>query len=396
MKSATFEVSIAKLTYGGDGLGRHMGKVVFVPFSAPGDRLLVRAVEEKKNFVRARIVRIIEPGPGRSAPVCPYFEKCGGCQWQHIGYERQVAAKRQILEELLHHRFPETHGIPISMRACPRPYGYRSRARMQVRESEPKNVIGFFRCRSHAVEDVDQCPLFTSILNKALDTLRRRVIEGTRFPQEVDLLASEEEDVWTGTAATGESEGKAITKKAGMFKYSVTAAAFFQANDLMTEQLAEIVRSCAKGSGSGLALDLFAGVGLFTIPLAAEFSRVVAVESAPEASRLCAINSAGAGMNNIDPICADVLQYLESDEISPLPDLVVLDPPRTGAGVEVMRRIKELKPRTIVYVSCDPQTLARDLSVVSPGDYRIDMVEGLDMFPQTYHFETFVRLTAGS
>lgn len=396
MKPATFEVSIAKLTYGGDGLGRHMGKVVFVPFSTPGDRLLVRAVEEKKNFVRARIVRIVEPGPGRSAPVCPYFEKCGGCQWQHIVYEQQVAAKRQILEELLHHRFPETHEIPISMRACPRPYGYRSRARVQVRMSEPNRVIGFFRCRSHAVEDIDQCPLFTSTLKKALDSLRRRVIEGARFPQEVDLLASEEEDAWACTPATGESEDKTIAKKAGTFRYSVTAAAFFQANDLMTERLIEIVRSCAKGAGSGLALDFFAGVGLFTIPLAGEFSHVVAVETVPEASRLCAINSAGAGMNNIDTVCADVLQYLESAEISPPPDLVVLDPPRTGAGAEVMRRIRELKPRTIVYVSCDPQTLARDLSAVSPGDYRIDMVEGLDMFPQTYHFETVVRLTARS
>ena len=152
-------------------------------------------------------------------------------------------------------------------------------------------------------------------------------------------------------------------QKAGMFRYSVTAAAFFQANDLMTEQLAEIVRSCTTGSGSGLALDLFAGVGLVTIPLAAEFSRVVAVESAPEASRLCAINSAGAGMNNIDPICADVLQYLESGEISPLPDLVVLDPPRTGAGGGDATDQRARRERS--YVSCDPQTLARDLSVVS-------------------------------
>jgi 23S rRNA (uracil1939-C5)-methyltransferase len=403
----TFEVTVEKLVYGGMGFARHQGKVVFVPFSAPGDRLLVRRVEEKKTFVRAEIVRILKPGSGRVDPVCPHFAKCGGCHWQQLDYPHQVRAKQQILEEVFHHRFPQTRKLPIAMMACAQPLAYRSRARMQMRGAGPGASVGFFRCGSHSVEDVESCPLFRGSLNEALNSLRQYKLKVTNSkPQEMDLACSEEEDAWA-TAHTEPTAGSGIAtplgerrtdvvlrRKIGEFTYSVTASVFFQANDFVVPELVATVQESAKHAGNGSALDLFAGVGLFSLPLARQFARVVAIENSPAAARLCSQNAKDAGLTNIQSICSDVFAWLKSqDESGQAPfDLVVLDPPRTGAGAETLEQIRKLAPKNIIYVSCDPQTLVRDLAMLSPGDYKISSVQGLDMFPQTYHFETVVQL----
>jgi 23S rRNA (uracil1939-C5)-methyltransferase len=408
--SKTLVVTIEKLVYGGAGFGRHQGKVIFVPFSAPGDRLLVRPVEEKKTFIRAKIIRILKPGRGRVAPVCPYFGKCGGCQWQQLEYARQVEAKRQILEEIFHHRFPQTHEIPITMKACPHPYGYRSRARVQLRGSGFRASVGFFRCGSHSVEDIESCPLFRPSLNEALSSLRQyklRVDTDARS-QEMDIACSEEEGTWA-TARTGAAVREGITtlmgtrrredvilrRRIGEFLYFVTAHVFFQANDFMISELVELVRKCAKNAGRKSALDLFAGVGLFSLPLALQFEKTIAVEDSSSASRLCLSNAKAAGLSNIQPICSGVSAWMESVGVPAHPkfDLIVLDPPRTGAGPAIMGKIKDWAPKSILYVSCAPLTLSRDLAQISPLDYRIDLVAGLDMFPQTYHFETVVHLS---
>ena len=404
-----FELTIEKLVYGGSGLGRHQEKVVFVPFSVPGDRLLVRPVEEKKTFIRGEIVRILKPGKGRVPPVCPYFEKCGGCHWQQLEYSRQVEAKRQILEEIFHHRFPQTREFPITMRACAQPFAYRSRARVQLRGSGPKASVGFFRSGSHSIQDIEHCPLFRPALNEALGSLRqfKLKVDTDSSPQEMDMACSMEEDTWA-TAHVGADADEGIStlfgtrrreevilrRKIGEFLYSVTASVFFQANDFMVSELVAIVRESAKGAGNGSALDLFAGVGIFSLPLARQFAKVVAVENSPAACRLCSTNASAAGFSHIQVVCADVYAWLKS-ELPPGPhkfDLILLDPPRTGAGADIMGQIRERAPETILYVSCDPQTLSRDLTKISTCDYRIDLVEGLDMFPQTYHFETVVRL----
>jgi 23S rRNA (uracil1939-C5)-methyltransferase len=409
----TFEMTIEKLVYGGAGIGRHQGKVIFVPFSAPGDRLSVRPVEEKKTFIRAEIVRILKAGSGRVRPVCPHFEKCGGCQWQQLEYSRQVEAKRQILEETFYHRFPQTRELSIKMRACAQPFEYRSRARMQLRGSGPGASVGFFRLGSHAVEDVESCPLFRKSLNEALGSLRqfKRKVDTDAKPQEMDMACSEEEDTWA-TARAGESADEGISilpgtrrreevilrRKVGEFLYSVTAPVFFQANDFMVPELVALVRESAKNAGNDSALDLFAGVGLLSLPLARQFAKVVAVENSPSACRLCSRNAATAGLGHVQAVCADASAWMESEGASARPqfDLIVLDPPRTGAGPGIMERIGAWAPKMIIYVSCDPQTLLRDLAKIAPRDYRIDLVEGLDMFPQTYHFETVVRLVKQS
>ncbi len=406
-----FEVTIDKLVYGGAGLGRHDGKVVFVPFSVPGDRLVVRAVEQKKNFARAAFLRIIEPGEGRTAPPCTHFGRCGGCQWQQIEYTKQVDTKRTILEELVHHRFPETGSLRIGMRPAPQPYGYRSRARVQIRGFGTNTSVGFYRFESHAIEDVSSCPLLRPTLSAALDSVRETRRRGQSDPgvQEIELVSSEEEGRWASAeAGLAEEEGfsalgKPADKPEGSpllhhsvagFQYRVSPSVFFQANDFMLEELVSELRNLAALPRSASALDLFSGVGLFTLPLAQQFRQVVAIESSQEACRLCELNATTAGFDNIRVNCTDVGSWMGSlSSVAPPGfDLVVLDPPRRGAGPVVMRYLTQWAPETIIYVSCDPQTLCRDVALLPPRDYRIDFVEGLDLFPQTYHFETVMRL----
>ncbi len=407
----TFETEIEKLVYGGSGLGRFRGKVVFVPYSAPGDRLLVRTVQEKKNFIRAEIEKILVPAPCRVEPACPYFGSCGGCHWQHLEYPRQVEAKLRILEEICRHRLPQTRDIPIRMKACTQPMGYRSRARLQVRDSESRRTLGFYRAGSHSVEDIASCPLLRPPLNRALQSLRnfKSDTDIETDMHEIDIVGSHEEDRWTATpvrsndtlkrAHSGDRRITAPTevllkRKVGGFLYSVAASVFFQANDFMVSDLVQLVRELADDTGHKAAADLFSGVGLFSIPLASEFKSMIAVEDFPAASRLCRENASAAAVDSLRTVCSDVERWLESETSGKMTDydLILLDPPRSGAGTGVMGKIRSLAPKTILYVSCDPQTLCRDLSCIPPEEYRIERIEGLDMFPQTYHFETVVRL----
>jgi 23S rRNA (uracil1939-C5)-methyltransferase len=224
------------------------------------------------------------------------------------------------------------------------------------------------------------------------------------------MACSEEENAWA-TARSGSEVREGISilignrtgeevvlgRRIGEFLYSVTASVFFQANDFMVPKLMALVRESAGNAGDRCALDLFAGVGLFSLPLACQFGEVMAVENSPAATGLLAQNARKAGFRNIQAVCADVSAWMESlsiasDSMQSKFDLIVLDPPRAGAGPGIMKKIGEWAPKTIIYVSCDPQTLIRDLAEISPRDYAIDLVKGLDMFPQTYHFETVARL----
>ena len=397
---APFNVEIEKLTYGGEGLGRVGGMVVFVPFTVPGDLVEARPIERKKNYIRAVVTRILQPGPGRRDPPCPHFGRCGGCQWQHIEYELQVETKRRILEELFHHRLPATGRIPISMEASPLEYGYRSRARVQLRGAGPDAQVGFYRHHSRAVEDIASCPLFRPALNQALDHVRHAHREGEFGSEDRELdLACAEDGTWRFADAgdampePGPDSGEVLYRRIGEFEYAVAPSAFFQANDSMLSSLIARVRDLA---GSGLsALDLYSGVGFFSLPLARSFQNVVAVEGNLLAHRCCVLTRARARQENIRAVCADVRDWMgaAASMAPPAFDLILLDPPRSGAGAEVMRRLVEWTPETILYVSCDPQTLIRDLAMIPATSYEIDIIAGLDLFPQTSHIETVVRLT---
>jgi 23S rRNA (uracil1939-C5)-methyltransferase len=393
-----FDVEVEKLVYGGNGLGRHEGKVVFVPYTAPGDLASVRPIEQKKKYVRAEVTGMRRPGPRRVEPPCPHFLRCGGCQWQHLEYGLQVDAKRDILAGLFAHHFPATRTLPIAMKASPRPYGYRSRARVQTRSISNQVSVGFFRHRSHDVQDIDECPLLIASLNHALKEVRGLCQSGA-LPAggEWELAGTVEGDfafaeVDAAPGTQGKTSPGVLFKSAGAFRYATTPAVFFQANEFMLEDLiATVLEDVPAGSA---ALDLYAGAGFFTLPLAGRFQAVTAVESNPRAHQLCVNNGSRAGLANIRALCADVRAWMRAagSVTAPVFDLILLDPPRSGAEAEVIQTIAGWAPEVIVYVSCDPQTLVRDLALIPAREYRIERIIGLDLFPQTYHFETVAVL----
>ncbi len=230
-----FELKIEKLVYGGDGLGRHKGKVVFVPFTAPGDAVLVRPTETKSSFLRAQVLKMLQAGPGRGSPFCRYYMRCGGCQWQHMEYTRQIEAKRTILEELFHHHFPDTGDLQITVKACPKPAGYRARARVQVRGSAERPTVGFYRHRSHRVQDIVSCPLFLPALNDALAGARSAFVEGHLDIRTTELELACSDDGTTafaavepGKLADGPRAGELLTRKVGDLLYASSPAAFFR------------------------------------------------------------------------------------------------------------------------------------------------------------------------
>jgi len=403
-----YEVTIEKVVYGGMGLGRHGGKVVFVPFSAPGDRLVVHTVREKRRFIEASIDRILVPGGDRVEPVCGHFGSCGGCQWQHLPYDTQVASKAQILSELLHHHLPKCRDLEITMRASPQPLAYRSRARFQLRGFLETARIGFHRFRSHEIEAIQSCPLLTPVLNEALADIaqQRRQGHGNPGACQMEVVAAPESHAWSGAALEQEPEEDVfaglgggspgepplLDRKVADWTYAVSPTSFFQTNDFLIEELVRCVARLTEAVGNAAAIDLFAGIGLFTLPLGARFQRVSAVERSPESARLCMHNVVRAGYEHVQVMCAEVDGWMEANRELLSADLVLLDPPRQGLAPGMISKLAEQRPGTILYVSCDPQTLMRDLKRFALHGYEIDFISGFDLFPQTYHFETVVRL----
>ena len=424
-------LEIEKLVYGGAGLARSGGITYFVPFVLPGEAILARIVEKKKTFVRAEIAELQRPAPGRTAAPCPHFTVCGGCQYQHIRYEDQIEAKREILRENLARLGGIQWDGPITLHASP-PFGYRNRAQWKLRSLEnvrndkiisgPGQAIGYFRAGSNDLCAVEQCALLAPPLASALDSLRKELALGTlpttirqieafaepggslllnvSFPtlpsspsqvcqQFRKLLPAASSVLLLETAGEQmELEGQGyLNYPVGAVRYRVGHMSFFQVNRFLLEEMAQTVTNRASGR---LALDLYAGVGLFSVALGKGFERVVAVEADPAASRDLEENIRAAHISG-QAINSDVATFLANCKEQP--ELVILDPPRAGVETEILRSIATLKPQQIIYMSCDPATLARDLKVMHEAGYRIDTLDLFDVFPQTFHIETMVRLT---
>ena len=386
------EARIEKLVFGGDGLARVDGRAVFIPYTAPGDLVRARITESKKRFARAELVELLEPGPDRREPPCPYFGPCGGCQLQHVTYETQVQAKGGFVRDALERigRLDIPGEIPIHT-APGSEFGYRIRATAHVVHTSRETLFGYFGARSHRVVDIASCPLLVEELDAAWQRARA-AREGLLRLRHVDLAAGDE-----GTAAEppiATVGGAALTTRVGDITYTFSPAVFFQANRPL---LGDLVASATAGESGALAVDLYAGVGLFAIPLSRAFERVVAVEGFAQAADFARANASANGAENVEVLDEPVEAWLErsADEPGAI-DLVLLDPPRAGLGEAPARRLAALAPSRIVYVSCDPTTLARDLRVLADGGYRLESVEAFDLFPQTFHVETVARLAHSS
>ena len=435
------QLTIEKLVYGGDGLARlpadtsGKGKAAFVPFVLAGEEIVATLTEQKPGFARGRLDSVISPSTERVSPPCPHFGSCGGCHYQHATYAEQLRTKTEILRENLRRLAKLELQIEIQVHASP-PWNYRNRTRVALRH-DPGFELGYRRMGSEQLLAVEECPISSPLLQKAMTTLWALGRDG-QVPvslQEVELFANADETKlllslhWiTGStnpaaglesfvsqlrSALPELETVALLGErqhhrkgqeqedvkpqilAGSgflaytvsgHSYQVSAGAFFQSNRHLVPTLVEIV---AEGQKGKTALDLYAGGGLFSLPLASQFQSVVAVESSPASFRDLRRNlppNAKAFRSTAEAFLQNASQKLR-------PDLIVVDPPRAGLGAKAVRSLAQWRAPRVTYVSCDPATLARDLAVLIPAGYRLERAHLVDLFPQTYHVETVLHLT---
>ena len=396
------EVMTERLAYGGDAVARHNGLTIFISLAAPGERLRVRIVERKKNFARAVIESIIEPSTTRRAPLCAYFGECGGCQLQHLNYPAQLEAKAGFIRDALTRigKIEWPHEIPVLHAA---ELGYRVRAQIKLEPGKPLSGqplrIGFNRSASSAVCDVVSCPVLAPELDAGLAHLRELASESASAGR-ADLSRLREIEIAAGDngiafapAIAGLPSGT-LARKINNLTYYFNPTTFFQGNGRLLEKLIDEALDDYAGR---VAIDLYAGVGLFTLPLARRFSRVISIESDREAVQFTRQNIAANKTANVELQHARVEQWLADftmqpgDKREPV-DLLLLDPPRAGAAA-ALKAIMALKPARMVYVSCDPTTMARDLRRLLDEGYALDRVTGVDLFPQTYHIETVAHLS---
>jgi 23S rRNA (uracil1939-C5)-methyltransferase len=440
------EVTIEKLVYGGDGLARVEGddgrrKTVFVPLVLPGEQVEVTIVDERPGFARARLERVIVPAAVRTSPPCPYFGECGGCHYQHATYDAQLQYKATILRETVE-RIAKVHLPEIQLHSSPLQH-YRNRTRLKVaavESGESKFAIGYYRTGSHALLPVKECPISSPLINRAIQAvlslssthpLPKGLAEVELFADDsdssllVEFLCEETFDekrsrefakelraalpqiagivalpryrttsheTVAAPELEGDVSGKAITlagvsslqSKVGDYSYRVGAGSFFQANRFLAQQLVDLTMANAAGR---MALDLYAGVGLFTVPLAQKFERVTAVEASPASFRDLIANSPA----NVKPLESTTEAFLGNFR-GAKPDFVVADPPRAGLGKRAVSGLVKLSPKRIAYVSCDPSTLARDLQGLLAAGYRVAEAHMVDLFPQTFHLESVLCL----
>ncbi|MHB0868830.1 MAG: 23S rRNA (uracil(1939)-C(5))-methyltransferase RlmD [Chloroflexota bacterium] len=410
-------VELTDMAYGGEAVGRHEGMVVFAYLGAVGDIANVDVTIVKKSFARGSIVELIEPSPLRTTPPCPYFGNCGGCQWQHVRYEEQLKSKQHLVAEA----FERIGHLPFEVQptlGMEDPWHYRNTMEFGFTfDSEP----GLRRLRGHRIVPIGECIISRPEINEALELLwdcfyrdkmaeilphnafvrvgdgpLPRTVVGLwghgEWPQIADRMVQDRPDLIAGVV---QRKGRGSEKGRTLFgqdytehellgkRYRASIASFFQVNRTQTEVLIQTALGFLQPQPGQVILDAYSGVGTFSLQLAEKVGKVVAVESSPSANVDARIN--GAGLANLELVEGNFGEV-------PLPvervDGVVIDPPRGGVAPEGLDGLLRLSPERIVYVSCDPTTLARDAALLVGAGYRLERVQPIDLFPQTYHVET--------
>ncbi len=426
------EVRIEKLVEGGDGFARFVppeggqrgkGIPIFVPRSAPGDRLRVRLVERRAGYGRAEILEILAAGEGRRDAPCPYFDRCGGCDLQHLEENLQLKLKAEAVRETLR-RLGGIETLPKVTIVPGQPWGYRLRAQLHLQDAEPeageergegdeggkgdeggegdeggkgdeggrgdeggegRTQVGYFTRGSHELVPVARCGVLVPELESALGDLPQQL--GDVRHRRIDLTAGDD-SAWTvSPPVEGLPQGE-VTTRVGDFVYAYDGRCFFQTHRQLIPALVEHALGSEEDEG-GTAYDLFAGVGLFSLPLARRYGRVIAVESDRIANRFARKNAKANGVGNITIERQSVDSWLHY--LPPKRARVLVDPPRLGLSHKLRRALVEKRPRRLTYVSCNAATLARDLKQMRSG-FRIESLTLLDMFPQTGHMEAVVQL----
>lgn len=367
------ELTITDIAFGGEGVGRLDDFVVFVPFVLPGETVEVELIDVKRRYGRAQLIRVIRPSPDRVDPPCRYFGRCGGCQYQHIPYAEQLRIKHRQVEELFRRVGDAPEAVIDPLIPCPSPFGYRNRIMIRSQWDKFKKGlnIGFIRADSRLVEDIEECLIAEPALNQEIARVR---------------------------AHPPPRGGLKVVLRVAPEGWEVPRDSFFQNNFHLLPKLVETVRRCLQEGGTRHLVDLYCGVGFFGIELADLVESFTGIESDVQAIRAARQNAAARGRTNGTFIAATaeealpgVLRQWKAAETT-----VILDPPRRGLSPGILNLLRELRPARIIYVSCHPATLARDLNVLcGEAVFKMDRITPLDMFPQTQHVECVAQLRAG-
>ncbi|ADE56933.1 23S rRNA (uracil(1939)-C(5))-methyltransferase RlmD [Aminobacterium colombiense] len=443
-------LKIETISSDGSGIARRPkdGLVYFVPGALPEEEIRVRVTKKKRDYAIGEIQEIIAPHPQRVTPLCSWYGQCGGCQLQHCSYDKQLEIKRTIVEEA----FSRVAHIPVRnilapCIASPKEWGYRNKASFPVRNNAGKTDIGFFRRRSHSIIPIDTCPVLEPALNHMLsyfiDSLEcinlppydekkhsgllRHVIfrcgsfskellaclvvrkslsssemkrveqqwQSFQFPEFSFVGILENKNISPGNTILGQNsrsvQGREWLREfLNSKEFHFDGTAFFQVNSYQAARLFTYSANCFSDKGQGRALELYSGVGALSLFLASKFDNLVTVEDWPSAVEAMRKNLELNDFHNVSPHTGraeDVIFHLDGPFNS-----VILDPPRSGCNRQVIQRILEWKPQQILYVACNPATLARDIALLYEGGYRLEKLQPFDMFPQTVHVECVALL----
>lgn len=385
------ELKVEKLVPGGDGLARHEGKVVFIPGTLPGEKVRVRLRESKKDYARAEVVELLAPSPHRVAPPCPVAGRCGGCEWQHLDYSEQLRQKVALASDALRRLGGiEWPGLSIEPG---KPWSYRSRARLHA---APGKRLGYLARASHEVVPIASCP----VADPALDAL---IAAGTATPGQSAAWGYRDVSDLAPLASAAKGDDDAVPTLAAPARELTVPVlgkpirfdhrCFFQSNVPMLEKL---IPYALEGLSGELALDLYCGVGLFGAFLADRFRSVLAVESNPHSLAYARRNIPGPAHRFLEGRLEDLALKGRLPAPDSPPDLVLVDPPRPGLDAAVRDWLLENRPPRLLYVSCNPATLARDLKTLTATTYRVDALKLFDFYPQTAHIESVAKLSLNS
>ena len=394
------DLTLTTLTYGGEAMGRLPdNRAVFVPFGLPGERVRIRLTDEKRGFARGELVEVLEPSPERITPRCPHFGLCGGCHYQHLPYEAQLKAKAEIVRDQLM-RIGKLENPPVQPTVgCPSPWDYRNHVQFHLTED---GRLGYVSARGAEVIPILECHLPEAPINDlwphldfepdaGIERVSLRAGDDLMLVLESESPAAPELELEAGISVVHLYEDNPVVMAGdGTLRmrvlerdFQVSAASFFQVNTLMAEKMVEHVLSKLPAE-MDIVLDLYCGVGLFSAFLAPRCQRLIGIESSASACEDFAVNlDEFEGVELYEGLAEDVIPHLEAD-----PALVLVDPPRAGLERAVLDSILRLNPPTILYVSCDPSTLARDAARLAAGGYRLVEVTPFDLFPQTSHIES--------
>ncbi|HIK24555.1 MAG TPA: 23S rRNA (uracil(1939)-C(5))-methyltransferase RlmD, partial [Thermosynechococcus sp. M46_R2017_013] len=443
-QGATIELTIDSLNHTGEGVGRWQDRVVFVADTVPGDRLRVRLTHVKRQYAHGKVLEVVQPSQQRVRPSCIVADKCGGCQWQCVAYASQLAAKEQLVKEAIArigHLQPQTF-LPIL--AAPSPFGYRNKVTYPLGRRHGRVVAGYYQKGSHRLVNLNQCPVQDPRLNPLLAGLKQALQPwpiynehthesgfrhlslriGQRTGEQLITLVlagalppdlQTQAETWldqfqevVGVCVNFNDQvgncifGRTTEVLAGRpyiweelagVRFQIASTTFFQVNTAQAEQLVTALREWIAPRGHERLVDLYCGVGTLSLPLADAVAEVIGVEAHPASVQQAIANAQHNGIDNAAFFCARAEEWLP--QYDQAVDVLILDPPRKGCDRPVLEAILHNRPPRILYVSCHPATLARDLAhLCHSGAYQLVKIQPLDMFPQTAHVETLALLTA--